>query len=125
MALLEKGEAVLDDEKQKAMYKAVDFVSTLAQKLGNAVDVSRLFSGVSPATAGGGYASLFGLGAGVNGSLLGCNIERIDIVAPIQVVQKLDSEELKAHADMIGALSAQYIREGFTKRGVGANVTAL
>ena len=125
MALLEKGEAVLDDEKQKAMYKAVDFVSTLAEKVGNAVDVGRLFGGVSPAAAGAGYASLFGRGAGVNGSLLGCNIERIDIVAPIQVVQKLDSEELKAHADMIGALSAQYIREGFTKRGVGANVTAL
>ena len=125
LALLEKGEAVLDDEKQKAMYKAVDFVSTLAQKIGSAVDVSRLFGGVSPAAAGGAYASLFGRGAGVNGSLLGCNIERIDIVAPIQVVQKLDSEELKAHADMIGALSAQYIREGFTKRGVGANVTAL
>lgn len=125
LALLEKGEAVLDDEKQKAMYKAVDFVSTLAQKIGSAVDVSRLFGGVSPATAGGAYASLFGRGAGVNGSLLGCNIERIDIVAPIQVVQKLDSEELKAHADMIGALSAQYIREGFTKRGVGTNVTAL
>ena len=123
--MLEKGEAVLDDEKQKAMYKAVDFVSTLAQKIGSAVDVSRLFGGVSPAAAGGAYASLFGRGAGVNGSLLGCNIERIDIVAPIQVVQKLDSEELKAHADMIGALSAQYIREGFTKRGVGANVTAL
>ena len=122
MALLEKGEAVLDAQKEQAVYKAVDFISALSDRIGssiNASDISRIFGSVSPAAAGGNYASLIRNGAAMAGGLLGgCNIERIDVVAPIQVVQKLDREEIQAHAEMIGAVSAQYIKDGFTKRGI-------
>ena len=45
-------------------------------------------------------------------------IEIGDIYAPMQVVQKLDEEEIKKHAKQIGEISAGHIREAFTKLGI-------
>lgn len=45
-------------------------------------------------------------------------IEIGDIYAPLQVVQKLDEEEIKKHAKQIGEISAGHIREAFTKLGI-------
>lgn len=46
MAILEKGEAVLDKKKETGLYKLVDFASVLSERIGtsiNAVDFSRIF----------------------------------------------------------------------------------
>ena len=50
-------------------------------------------------------------------------VEIGDIYAPINVVKELNDEEIKKHAKMIGELSAEYIQEGFTKRGIKRNTS--
>lgn len=37
MAVLEKGEAVLDEQKEKALYRIIDFTTVLSEKLGKAI----------------------------------------------------------------------------------------
>ena len=42
MALLENGEMVLDDKKQKFLLSAVDFLADLSKRIGSTIDVSKL-----------------------------------------------------------------------------------
>lgn len=49
MAILEKGEPVLDKKKENGLYKIIDFTSALSEKLGrivNTSDLSSLFTGM-------------------------------------------------------------------------------
>ncbi len=50
MAVLEKGEAVLDAKKEKTLYRMIDFTTTLSEKFAKAIkslDMPRLFAGMS------------------------------------------------------------------------------
>ena len=47
------------------------------------------------------------------------NIDRIEVSAPVYVSERLSDDDIREHARTIGAISADFIREGFTKRGVG------
>ena len=126
LAILEKDEAVLDEQKKNGLYKIVDFVSSLSERLGTSLDpakIGSIFGGASHRNGVASYAeaiqkdterTLEKIGAVSSGYV----IEKVDVTAPLQVVQKLDKDELKKHADMIGSLSAKYIEEGFTKRGI-------
>lgn len=44
LALLEKGEAVLDRRKETGLYRLVDFATVLSEKLGKSIDISSLIS---------------------------------------------------------------------------------
>lgn len=46
MALLEKGEPVLDKRRELAVYKLVDFATIVKEKIGHAVDGSALFNSI-------------------------------------------------------------------------------
>lgn len=51
MALLKKGEAILDDKREEALYKTVDFVQVLSDKIGRVIDagrISSLLNGTAP-----------------------------------------------------------------------------
>jgi hypothetical protein len=58
MAVLEKGEAVLDEKREEGLYRLVDFASVLSEKLGKVIDGSGLstltgLSQLTPALATG------------------------------------------------------------------------
>lgn len=42
MAVLEEGEAVLDEKKERSLYKIIDFVDYLSEKIGSAIDIDKL-----------------------------------------------------------------------------------
>ena len=44
LALLQKGEAVLDEKREQGLYKVVDFVQILSDKIGKAIDAGRITS---------------------------------------------------------------------------------
>lgn len=126
MAVLEDGEAVLDAQKENTLYRIVDFVSVLSEKLGKALDsgkIDQIFGGASysDVTASVGEAvrkkAEEAIGS-IRNSTSSYTIEHIDVTAPVQVVQKLDDDEIRRYASKIGAVSAEYIKEGFTKRGI-------
>lgn len=50
LAVLEKGEAVLDKKRESSLYKLVDFAKVLSEKLGSVVDLSKL--SLAPGLAG-------------------------------------------------------------------------
>jgi len=121
MAILEKGEAVLDEKRERGLYKIVDFISVLSEKLGTALDhnlIDKAFGGAYFSGLASPMGELSKAVSGITAAAPAYNIERIEVTAPIQVVQKLDDDAIKQHAKIIGTLSAKYIEEGFSKRGV-------
>ena len=129
MAVLEKGEAVLDANREKGLYKIVDFVSVLSDKLGKTLDeanINRVFN-MTPKLDVHSILSNGIKGAAADIAAAGIDrnytIEHIDVTAPVSVVQKLDTEEIKRHARTIGSVSAEYIKEGFSKRGINSKTS--
>lgn len=129
MAVLEKGEAVLDANREKGLYKIVDFVSVLSDKLGKTLDeanINRVFN-MTPKLDVHSILSNGIKGAVADIAAAGIDrnytIEHIDVTAPVSVVQKLDTEEIKRHARTIGSVSAEYIKEGFSKRGINSKTS--
>lgn len=121
MAVLEKGEAVLDKKKEGALYQIVDFASKLSEKIGSVIDASALNSLFGSRRNADILSSLSGVDKRINSlgsDIGGCHIDKIEVTAPIQVVQKLDEHDIKRHSTMIGELSAEYIKEGFRRRGL-------
>lgn len=50
-------------------------------------------------------------------------IQNMEVTAPVNVVKELTEDEIKRNAKQIGELSAAYIEEGFTKRGIKRNTS--
>lgn len=126
MAILEDREIVLDDQKENTLYRIIDFVSVLSEKLGKVLDpgkIGQIFGGVSSVGATTSVGEAVRKKAeeaisSIRNSTSSYTIEHIEVTAPVQVVQKLDDAEIRHHANTIGAVSAEYIKEGFTKRGI-------
>ena len=123
IAKLKNGEVVLTEGQGKALYKIVDFMSILSDKLGHSIDSSMLgrlfgntgtFTSTATSAMGRGISALMGGGSG------NIHVEHLDVTVPIHVVQKLDDEDIREHARTIGSFAAEYIKEGFVKRGVKA-----
>ena len=120
LALLEKGEIVLDKQKESALYEIVDFASALSAKLGSAFDQSKVES-LFASNSGNPFDNL--LLRGLDNSFFGnrgseVNVQIGEVTAPIYVSQKLGEDDIKSHAKLIGEVSSEYIKEGFNKRGV-------
>ena len=45
-------------------------------------------------------------------------VQNMEVSAPVNVIKELTEDEIKKHAKQIGSISAEYIKEGFTKRGI-------
>ena len=127
MAKLQNGEMVLTQDQSGVLYKIVDFVSVLSDKLGKILDssaISRLFDGSDNSA----LASMLRNSAAGTGAMPGVGnitVEHMEVSAPIHVVQKLDDDDIREHAKAIGSFAAEYIKEGFTKRGVKATASLL
>lgn len=52
LALLEKGEAVLDEKKEQGLYRLVDFATVLSEKLGKAIDSASMSGALVTAQSG-------------------------------------------------------------------------
>lgn len=122
LARLEKGELVLNQQKKESMYEYIDMSAYMLERFGNAIDK---ISGIISSNHLPVESSFNNLGKEVAGSVLGARerdtsyvIENLEITVPIQVSEKLDKAEIRKHAQTIGAISADYIQEGFTKRGI-------
>lgn len=133
MAILEKGEAVLDEKKEDGLFRLIDFISELSERIGSTLDISKIGTVFGTSLRGG---KLYSYSDSIRGdsdkayerigdSSTGCTIEKIEVTAPVQVVQKLSRDELKEHADTIGSLSAKYIEESFSKRGIKKSASLL
>ena len=125
IAKLKKGETVLTKDQGGALYKIVDFMAVLSDKLGRAIDsssISRLFGNTNSITST--ATSMMGRGlSALTGGGNSINVEHLEVTAPIHVVQKLDDDDIREHARPIGSFAAEYIKEGFVKRGVNATAT--
>ena len=120
MSILEKGEAVLDKPKKKSLYRILD----------KSVEFGDLIGKLTNVLTGGFHNSADKFRDIIDKDIdktlsqmnsdnsMSCHIERIEVTAPIQVSEKLDRDTIRKHAQTIGEVSAQYIKEGFTKRGI-------
>ena len=122
MAVLEKGEAVLDAPKKESLYRFIDISTYMLEKFGiSAANISSAFtSELKPMS---GYFD--SLNSDTSSSIDGIkerdlkfNVESLEVTTPIQVIQKLDEASIKEYSEEIGSISAEYIQKGFTKRGI-------
>lgn len=126
LALLEKGELVLDQQKKDSLYKYMDVSTYMMKKFGTTVDNLGAISSVSPrlfANVSENLKDKAGTLAGISGKNTNYIIESLQVTTPIQVLQKLDEEDIREHARTIGDISAKYIQEGFTRKGITPNTT--
>lgn len=122
LALLKKGEAVLTEQQETGMYKVVDFFSVMSEKLGKVID-GDLFSKIAGGTMTGfKYRDNQFYGNTSNG---GIHVDRVEVTAPIQIVQKLDDAEIQRCSKTIGSIAAGFIQEGFSKRGLKPGASLL
>lgn len=115
MALLQKGEAVLDEKRETALYKTVDFVQMLSDKIGHAIDRGRLSS-----LLGGTGASF---AASAVPSLAG-GIGTMNFSPTIQITFANTGDMSESQARKYGSIAAesalQQLKAAFSQRGVGA-----
>lgn len=126
LAILEDGETVLDERKEEGLFKIIDFVNSLSEKLGYSLDpekIRNVFGGTSRISSNSSYAddvrreSERVLEKSFNGER-SFVIESIDVDVPIQVIKELNEDEIKKFSDTIASVSAEHIKRAFTKRGV-------
>lgn len=129
LACLEKGELVLDNQKKDALYEYIDISTYILERFGATIDrISSLISASSlPADSAINTLSKE-VTSGVSGikeQNSSCVIEKIEVTAPIQVSEKLDKDDIIKHSQTIGAISADYVKEGFTKKGIKPTMKRL
>lgn len=126
-ALLEEGELVLNQGKKDAAYKYVDIATYMMKKFGASIDNLSATSSITPQMLANSMGNLGDKSGGTLANILGKSsniiIESIEVTAPIQVLQKLDEDDIREHSRMIGDISAKYIQEGFTRKGIVPTTT--
>ena len=122
MAVLEKGELVLNDAKKDTLYEYIDLSTYMLERFGKVFDnTGTLLTRIKTDNGFDGLNKNVSVGIyNVQERPNSYNIESIEVTAPIQVLEKLDAEEIKRHSRMIGEISADFIHEGFTKRAIKA-----
>lgn len=126
LALLEKGELVLDQQKKDSLYKYMDVSTYMMEKFGAAINNLSAVSSVNPQLIANGFGNLedkTGALTNISGKSTNYVIESIQVTAPIQVLQKLDEDAIREYSKTIGDISAKYIQEGFTRKGITPNTT--
>jgi len=116
VAVLEKGEIVLDKKKENNLYKTVDFVQMLSEKLGTTINMEKFNKSVWGVSLMPKVSDLITTTPNAidNSKYV---IEHMEVTAPIQVSEKLDKSDIEEHSKLIGEVASNYIMEGFTKRG--------
>lgn len=126
LALLEKGELVLNQQKKDSLYKYMDISTYMMEKFGAAINNLSAVSSINPQLLANGLGNLedkTGTLSSISGRSTNYVIESIQVTAPIQVLQKLDEDDIREYSRTIGDISAKYIQEGFTRKGITPNTT--
>lgn len=114
LALLKDKEWVLNEQMVDNLSRQIENIGKLKAAFNTIPDyISKTSMGDSFMTGG------------VARSVTNNSNNGISIVVPVQVIptQKLDEADIQRFSQRIGAISADYIREGFTKRGVRQNAS--
>lgn len=115
LAVLEKGEAILDKRREESLYKIVDFAKVLSDKLGSAVNLGAL----SPAMFGG-----FRLRPGATAGELPFNINNAtfhtNVSVQINHSGAMDRNDAERFGKQVADATITKINEAFTKRGVSS-----
>jgi len=69
MALLEKGELIIDKKREEGLYKAVDFIEVLSNKLGKSIEISKLGSLIQGSSISASLTSVPDVGNIVNNNM--------------------------------------------------------
>ena len=120
MALLRKGEAVLDEKRERALYKTVDFVQILSDKIGHAIDKGRL------------SALLEGTGASFPKSaipVLDGGVGTMNFSPTVQVTitgaGDLDESTARKYGSIAADTVLQQLKNAFSQRGVSATGNSI
>lgn len=115
MALLQKGEAVLDEKRETALYKTVDFVQLLSDKIGHAIDKGRLSSLLGGTGASFAASAVPALAGGIG---------TMNFSPTIQITFANTGDMSESQARKYGNIAAesalQQLKAAFSQRGVGA-----
>ena len=114
LAVLEKGEAILDKRREEGLYRIVDFIQLLSDRLGSAIDMSRL----SPVGA---FAP--GVKIGANGEIpyaVGTANIHNEISVQINHTGKITDADAARFGRQIADTTISRINDAFAKRGVSS-----
>lgn len=115
MALLQKGEAVLDEKRETALYKTVDFVQLLSDKIGHAIDRGRLSSLLGGTGASFAASAVPALAGGIG---------TMNFSPTIQITFANTGDMSESQARKYGNIAAesalQQLKAAFSQRGVAA-----
>ncbi|MBQ7718742.1 MAG: hypothetical protein IJT38_05525 [Clostridia bacterium] len=121
LALLEKGELVLDQQKKDTLYRYIDISAYMMKKFGAAIENLNEVTSINPQLLDGGYRKLSdktALLSAISEREKKYVIESVQVTVPIQVLQKLDEDAIREYSKTIGDISAKYIQEGFSRKGI-------
>lgn len=120
MALLEKGEAVLDERRESALYKTIDFVQMLSDKIGHAIDKGRISSLLAGTGRSFPAMALPALAGGVG---------TMNFAPTVQVTIAGAGDLSESTARKYGSIAAdtvlEQLKSAFTQRGVSASGNSI
>jgi len=121
MAVLQKGEAVLDKRKEQALYEMIDFVDILSKRLGSVIDPGRL-GVITPVMPG--LEKLSGRPSiATNG--VGTNVFSPTITLQINTNGELNEAEARRIGNIAAETALERLNGAFTRRGIGNSNGAL
>lgn len=116
MAILKEGELVLDENREHALYEIVDFVSSLSERLGKAINVNKL----------GGIASMLMLSTDTSTAPTPTpsSSNNIEINPSVKVEihhnGDLDENDAKRYGNIAAESVLQELNDAFNKRGINS-----
>lgn len=112
MALLQKGETVLDPQKQAALYKLVDFATILQEKIGKVFDASMLSTLSRSATPTIPSSQLYASGAGG-----GFNFAP-SVTVEINHSGELSENDARRYGNIAADAALEKLTDAFGRRGI-------
>lgn len=115
MALLRKGEAVLDERREQALYKTVDFVQILSDKIGRVIDRGRLSSLLEGTGSSFPKNTLPALAGGIGTMNFAPTVQ-----VTITGAGDLDETTARKYGSIAADSVLQQLKNAFSQRGVSA-----
>lgn len=112
MAVLQKGEVVLDRQKESALYKLVDFATILQTKIGKVFDASMLSAMSRSATPTIPSSQLYASGAGG-----GFNFAP-SVTVEINHSGELSENDARRYGDIVADAALEKLTDAFGRRGI-------
>lgn len=112
MALLQKGETVLDPQKQAALYKLVDFATILQEKIGKVFDASMLSTLSRSATPTIPSSQLYASGAGGSFNFAP------SVTVEINHSGELSENDARRYGNIAADAALEKLTDAFGRRGI-------